>query len=504
MGAVQELKRIHELIRLGKSDESLRLVTRLSRSQSLTPAQRLELAELAIQARGSTITLRLLLPEYRRWLKTRGASERAMHPRAQLAFVLASVESGSTQAALQMLATIPSDAHDPRTLDAWIVAHSRTWAWDETPPLQRQILADPRSAPADRLIAEIGLAVTAILGSKPDPRGAEARLREIETLAEEVARPALHREWLLARIDAVVHVGEPKPARALLTEARRLYPAETDRLFAAVLDRSEAALDAFSGDDVPGGLRRLVELRDVFLSQGYWERARKCDYYAAYSGRSWDALLRIAFGSSYAPLRARCATLARERYARELPAAAYRGPTAGTVLEVPLGDEVDLATPGLEPHTVPGRALQALLSEIYRPVPVPDLHAAILGDQVFDPASSPARVRQTVARLRKLLKHAAPLWEIVQSSGGYRLQATSPRAPALRTSFMPPPLPKDARREELRARFGDATFTLREAARALGQENKTTLRLLNSWLADGQVERTGATRSLRYRLNQRS
>jgi tetratricopeptide (TPR) repeat protein len=499
MGAqAKRLDEIHELLRRGRYPEA-RARIRALRLTRARREDRLRLAHAAFQAGLPAVSVRLLRPAVRPG--RRGA--RAPTPEETFEYARALITLGGAREAIGLLEPIDL-ARLPRAARSLSWARFSRWEWNEALPCIERGLAVPGLSDFDRLFLLTRRANVLLMG-RDDPAGAsrilEGALREsrergfrrIEMFSLQLlARAAFaERRWAeaLARLDerAALYGDEERgELRAIDTKWRALVE----------LARNPGRRSALNGLD--RAMKELADVRD-------WEELRECEYHAALILKDEARVARFCYGTPY--------PAAREKI---LAAAGMTGSALPGTFAWPVGSASTGATPMLDVFSgenpfskvrlKPGKALQRLLQALAQDFYVPPngyvLHDRVFTDEVFNPLSSPTKVRQLVKRLRRWLDGARCPIELAERDGFYRLTGSRPVALLLRRDahLAEPGDPKlAARLLELRSAFGGRSFRTAEAERRLGLGRTAAVGLLGRAVAEGILDRIGRGRNTAYR-----
>ena len=228
----------------------------------------------------------------------------------------------------------------------------------------------------------------------------------------------------------------------------------------------------------------LRPVREKARSLSHWETLRDLDHHQAFLARDPKLYHHLFHGTPHAAYR----TYLRGLFA-ELPAPAatydWQAIGPGPVFDVRTASYEGNAT-GVKTGQLLHRLLLELASDFYRPIRAPSLAARLFEDQFFDLATMPNRIHQLVSRLRKALEDDGVGLVIEDTAGGYRLSSATPltvRVGEGKASGA------QLKVEKLRAALPVGTFTIKDAADALDCSTSSALRIVNSGIDDGLIER---------------
>jgi hypothetical protein len=482
-----DFARVQRAIETGSHAAARELIRALARKR-LSRGEKLRLAISARVCDLQTLALKLLQPVVYP-PGSRAKVEDDWAERVEYASSLGELGAGAE--ALRVISRVDLARH-PGAARNYAFAHFRVWDWLSPLPRLEQLLARRDLGPKDRWQGRLLLATVWLHGTG-DYAAADAELRELSGA-----------QWL----------GGPERMNVHQLHAQSLLFQEKWREAADALDRAEAALQgpgqsyrtivlrqwrAFleaSAGDRASGLRELRAARAAFEAGGYWENARSAAFYETTLTRERELLLKLVFGTPYegfhSKVRTRIAGVSfPETYDWSL------APGKGPVLDSRGGG-------ALKPGHVPQRALAALSLDFHRPLSVGDLHEALYPGEHFNPASSPARVRQALQRLRNWLRaRRSPVVPVIidEKDGRYRLSSSAPAAIRVgRTEAQAPLLsPKHRALEGELAKFGEREFSAAEVGKALGLGRWSAVSWLREAVSAGIIERRGSGPATRYR-----
>lgn len=232
----------------------------------------------------------------------------------------------------------------------------------------------------------------------------------------------------------------------------------------------------------------LLRARGDFTAQGQWESLRELDYELLRLRFDEKTFARLYVGTPYEGYRRRLMSLAD---GGEPP----RGFTWGSGAEKALCIEGGDYQGKKRLTKLPLRLLQCFLSDLYRPQSLGRIFSALHPEERYHWRHSPNRVHQSLSRLRTELKQARiPL--TIRSEGAFFLLE--------RKGAISIPLKHDlsARKDpymKLKTKFLEG-FAAGDARVRLKLTKTSANRLLNAWIAEGKIERTGVGKAVRYRF----
>lgn len=386
--------------------------------------------------------------------------------------------------------------------------HFHEWNGPDAIPHLRRYLASPIE-PYKRAIGQVNLAAALILSERYDE-------------ALDLVNAAIDSNGSAGFVRLEGNCHEMKAQILLQRAAFKDAAGELDR--AATLLGHEQTQDAFFVRKwrailtamETGRHETVFELKRQALARNDWETLREMDLYLSkleYEKKRFDHLY---FGTSFAAYRQRIERVAgRKPESREfvlLPSDEIAGMASDGDLiaagkDSPLFDLESgslLAASGaceplLEPGSKPHQLLTALLRDLYRPLRVAGLFAALFPDEHYDPFTSPDRVHRLLTRARQALKKAELPVEIVHRNEGFVVKITG--AVGIR-------LPIDrllqGRNRVLLAKLQEAfpkgDFSSREGADTLGL-SPSAFKRLAAWAIESELmEKIGAGSATFYRL----
>lgn len=274
-------------------------------------------------------------------------------------------------------------------------------------------------------------------------------------------------------------------AREILAE-----DAGTDLL---MIRRWQAILRSLSAGDA----RFLHEFRVEAAQRQHWDSLRETDLYLLKVQYDVARHEHLFFGSPYADFRA--------HLAREVPVSLHRdvyfyGGSETAFFDVERGifhgPEAGDFVPGGKSHQL----LETLLRDFYRPVSLGGIFTALFPDEYYDVNSSPGRIHQVIRRTRAWIRDRALPFEIVETSGCYRLHVTGAYGFLVGKDRRP----VDGNRLEwerfARSPAAAGDFVAQNIADVLGVSRTRSLELLKWAAQNSLVEKFGNNRATRYRL----
>jgi len=474
-------------IRAGHGAEA---IARLSGLTSGKPprAHAAELARAAWRVGLADVGLRLLSPLVRpaqRRPVTATAVERAEYSACL-------VKAGAIADGERILAGLDAEAL-PRVHLYRAFARVARWDYAGSIPFLQQYLGAKGLPSYDRLVGRVNLAAAYVLERRH--LAAEHLLRELlHTSSVQRLQLALGRVLELSAENFLFQRRWDR-AKAFVDRAHRTLEG-TEGIDLFITEKTAAVTD-FLSKPGPRALESLRSVRKRAEERHHWESVRDCDRALAIGTRDEALLSRVYFGTPYDSFR-RWLLLDCPRYQ---PPRVYDwrcGRKGGPVLDMALG-KVDARRAGLQPGELLHRLISTLASDFYRPFSTAALHSALYPDEIYNPESSPVRVRQAMKRLRQWLQSKRFPLQIDEEEGRYRLAGDGPCTVRL----TPQTQPADRRTLlllRLRDTWPDSVFSAAEAGRLLGASARTALRLIDAAVAEGRIERVREWRSTRYRF----
>lgn len=241
--------------------------------------------------------------------------------------------------------------------------------------------------------------------------------------------------------------------------------------------------------------QKILQIKKEAALLKHWESIRECDRKMAKIQQSEDLFRKVFFGTPFPAYR----KMLQNDFPSVDPGPSYHwGTQSNRVLHLATG--VGSTGVKLKPEMLIHRVLRALCSDFYRPLSVGEMHALTFPDEKFNPFSSPGRIKNAISRTRKWIDQTqVPLRLIVENhlfnlemGPGFAIVVDRPLA-SQRTQVSGALL-------DLKSRCGHNDFDADQAAQSLGISRSSILRLLNTGLAKGVVEKTGFNRNRKYRF----
>jgi len=448
--------------------------------------QRILLAALARRAEVPALGISVLAPVVR---PASGKSDASDAEKSEYAACL--VRLGAETEALTLLDTVDAKRH-PGALLYRAFALVNEWEYARTIPLLEQFIATG-SDDYLKLVARVNLAAALVFERR---HGDAARI--IAALTGETAQlPLVHHNALELAAQNLIFQGDWAAAKAALKKVEE-FAKKTGGVDALLIRKWGALLRLLRDGASPITLAEWQEVRAEAKARGLWETVRTCDRFRASSTKDAALWLKLYFGTPYSEFR--------KKLVAEFPSppplppsyAWYPGGEATAKHSIDLGTgELD-GRPALRPGMLQHRLVFVLASDFYRPLRTASIHARIYPRDYFSPSSSPARVRQALATLRRWLAARHLSIAIEETDGTYRF---SGKGVAFQVPLTGAPDDlESARLVELRGRLGAAPFGAAEVARALGVPLRSAQRLLQKGVERGGVTRSGSGNAVKYQF----
>jgi hypothetical protein len=223
--------------------------------------------------------------------------------------------------------------------------------------------------------------------------------------------------------------------------------------------------------------------------------------------RDRQLFLKVYFGTPYPSFRRKM--LAKFRGDTTIPETfdwtgetADGGASVGTLLDL-VETHHEPPRESLGQGTIVRLLLTVLSSNFYDFFSTAALHSRLYPESFYNPDTSPARVYNTVKRVRRWLTDNAIPLAIEERNGAYGLNFLVPAegAARLRVTIQPALSPVAAAVKLLRSRLAGDEFQGHQAALAWDVSIRTAQRILLHALECGLILRIGAGRTSRYRFN---
>ena len=250
-------------------------------------------------------------------------------------------------------------------------------------------------------------------------------------------------------------------------------------------------------------LTQLSNLKAAALKRGAKETVRECDYYRGLLTRSSTLMNKTFFGTPYPSYRRRLLRETQDwlrlskRYTWEVEGAESEKAEAVTIdlTNERIGETALASRNGLMP------VLRAMSSDFYRPLKLGDLFTRLYPGEMFNPFSSPGRVRTALSRARQMLEEKKIDLEIVCVDNEYHLRAGKPCEILVSASYESeePKVDSTALRR-LKAAWPYKAFSTQQAAEVLDLPIEKTREVLKLASDEKKIIRIGAGRSTLFRL----
>jgi hypothetical protein len=183
-------------------------------------------------------------------------------------------------------------------------------------------------------------------------------------------------------------------------------------------------------------LKNVAAVREEARSSGHGNTARDCDYFRALVTRDRQLFLKVYFGTPYPSFRRKM--LAKFRGDTTIPETfdwtgetADGGASVGTLLDL-VETHHEPPRESLGQGTIVRLLLTVLSSNFYDFFSTAALHSRLYPESFYNPDTSPARVYNTVKRVRRWLTDNAIPLAIEERNGAYGLNFLVPAEGAAR------------------------------------------------------------------------
>lgn len=466
--------------------------------QQLTPSQIPRSQAAAVAAKANRVGLpywagRLVGPLVRPEIKSLAPAS----PQEIMAYAASLFRIGITQEGFDLLHTLDPGQH-PEALLHEAFGRYRQWDYVAGAALLKRFLRMTPKADYSSIVGQVNLAAGLIFLQKYD----EAE-KKISSLLEETSEKKLHLLYgnsleLLAQVR--IFQNRHDEARGILLKSNeRLGGSQGTYSFFVrkwMVINQWLQEEAHKKEPSAEAIQSLQHLREQTMQARHWETLRDCDYYEALRTKNPALIARLSFGTPHLGFRRRLLQIFGE-------SARQRGGYLWTLRNE--DDSASLSAPVIDPSLTGElsptlrRMWLALCRDFYRPIPLGEFFAEAFPGEYFNAHSSPARVAANVGRLREWWhKHQLP-FQIEVENKEFRLIATAPCTLQLYAS-KEPPTPHELYLHQLKQKMEGYSFTLSEAAEALGVSPSTMQRVLQLGIKKKTVVKVGNGRGCRYRL----
>ncbi len=416
------------------------------------------------------------------------------------AYAACLIQIGANDEGLEILNSLDTRGL-PQVLLLRVAAHVARWDYQDAIPLLVEYIASPLTNEYQKLVGKVNLAS----GYVYERRHAEASLllpEIIESAAAQNLSLLYGNALTIAALNAIQ--GEDwKSAENYLKRAEEGLGSQA-ALDAFFVRKWNVVLRLFRDGAKPAILDDLIAVRTEAARLGHYETVRDCDHYRALSEKGDRIFAHVYCGTPFVHYRLRLL----EDVPGKTPPSEY--------LWVPGGEETaeswfDLSTgkdergrARLKVGDASLRLLGVLSADFYRPLRTAALHARLYPGDYYNPISSPVRVRQAIARLRRWVEENALPLTVEETTGTYRLQAASRYGIRIALEDAGVSNRLEWQMRLLRDKWASEPFSALQAAPVLGKSGRSARRILEQALASGLIERIGRAAATRYRFSAES
>lgn len=383
------------------------------------------------------------------------------------------LRSGAIQEALNYLSQVDT-AQVPEALLTQAFGHFMRWEFAAAVEPLEAYLKMPL-AEYDHLVAKTNLAY-----ALTEIRDHERALSVLEPLVRKTqaeGHKVLEYNCRAYRAQVYVQQGELQRARHEIESTP--LPEEGGRsndLF--VFQKWKMIVDGLEQRDPA----QFFKLSKMAAERCDWAALREADLFSLKVDHSPEKILHLYFGSPFPEFR--------RRIEQEFGFVAQR---EFYVLGAKRAPRLDLATgtldgkPLFKAGSLTHQLIGVLLQDFYQPMRVAALFSALFPHEHFMISSSPDRIHQILRRTRRIIEENRVPLQIIEEGGFYSLKISREISFRIqldhrRTNMM------EHQFDSLRAAFGSARFSAREARERL-KVSKATVRRLILWsIENGKVE----------------
>ncbi|MBI3556774.1 MAG: hypothetical protein HY074_10965 [Deltaproteobacteria bacterium] len=491
------LENIKVLAKNGDFSQARARLRQLMQKAQLTRELRLELAYLA----NLSFAPKLALQSLHRFLRPRErAPQNGATDEERIEYAKALIQLGFSNEAQALLREIRSPALLPRSYRMLSLAYLRRWDFNEAATVL-ELLPKLELSRTDRIVSQVFLAV-AVLHGQNDFARAETILMGVLKETNQKFFKAFH--WDAWQVLAQVHYLQKNWAgtRCCLAEMKALRMAGPDGRFDLIHDKWLALMRLNISGTQKRAMRELDRVVLGFFAIGEWEQVRSCEYYRSVCTKDRLLLHRVYFGTPFPGFRCKLLEAAGLTEA-DLPS--FHDFDLKDSASRSTARRIELFSGKLGYGEIPIRVLQAVLSDIYIAPRVTELHERVFPGEYFNPRSSIRRMQQAIYETRRWLRRQRIPLAITETAFCYRL--TSLQNVALRIPLWSGNRPEASLRQQrcdgylarINEAFDAQQFSAQDLARLVGISVRSARRYLSSAVAAEALERTGASRDIRYR-----
>lgn len=486
MSANDKIQSIEQLIRSGKGAEARHLLVRLVER----PGERRNRARLAALCRRTQLfdqAARLLLP------LVRGDRKKLVTPTPAetVEFAAALLYLGAADEASALLEGVSPEDHVDVLLFQAFTKLAR-WDYATAIPLLKRYGDSAEVPEYQQIVGKVNLA--AALGYERHHKAADDLLGELLALTLEKGYGLLHGNCLeLSAANAIYQRDLTKADKYLAAAQARLGTA--GGLEALFVEKWKAILGLLKDPPSKEALAQIRRVRSEAERAKHWESVRDLDRFQAVVTQDEALYTHLYFGTPFSSFRR---WLSKDFGTPSSLPESYEwriGPGEGKKINLLVG----VADSPFKAGQLVHQLFLKLASDFYRPFRMADLHALLYPGEYYNPASSPARVRNLIGRLRKWISVKRVPLHVVEDGGGYRLGAKGAIRVVVGLSEETSSTRSDFLLLRLRRQYPPGKpFSAVEAAKTLSLSRRSFLRILQE--STGPIQREGVGRTARYRF----
>jgi tetratricopeptide (TPR) repeat protein len=473
------LKHVEELIQQGEFRLAREALLRFRR-RNLEARERVYYCSLLRRSGLSLEAIKVLHP----WVYPKSRSTYLATAEERLEYASCLVRLEVLSEAERILLSLDHEQHPV----AWLrlgLLHTVRWDYETANRCFERYIEHSRAEPYDRLIAQVNLLQGYTYLEK---------VNDAKRLADELFTaldPTQHKLLLAAVFELraeVARLEEKFDAAFGFIQKGHTLLDDVQTIDGFLIRKQKAVIEAY----FMRSTKPLEQVRKEARERKAYESLRDLDFHTAILSRN-SLLLNAVYWRTQSPSYKQRVFLAAERGGLKLNTESFRQGPANKGACFDLQAQALTGTHAhLKPNSALARLFKALVSEGYKPAKLFDLFAAVYGDEIFFPESSPDKMHQLIKRLREFLIEARLPAEITCQGSQYRMVLGGKLNLSQTNHFVP------AWEEALRTKTQTREFTAALAQKVWDCSLRTTLRRIEDLKTRGRVQFIGNTRSRRF------
>lgn len=309
----------------------------------------------------------------------------------------------------------------------------------------------------------------------------------------------LHLNARQVRSQILYNLDDKKKFRDSLLELEKdikYFSAEEKSSF----QRWMAISNYYEDQDIDNLVSNLEDIYQDCVENKHFEIARECQYQLAIFSNNNELLKENYIGSPYPSYR----ELLLKKHPNQLEGLKELEKDfnlQGNTLPLKIFDLQNGQLNGkeiIDIDSVPGKMLQAILSDFHRPLSAYELFEKVFQGEVFNPDSSLIKIRTNISRLNSALQEGGIDLEITSRKKSYTVNVNEPLR--IKTYLEYRSFKEDQQWGQIIDFFAEKTFKTKELKNNLQVGEKKAAQIIRLYLEEDKLEKIGQSSNTCYKI----